>query len=272
MMKYSLVIIVLLGCWCKNNTVNVNAAMEKTDVKPEAPILPVGVIASKPKPVTVEGNKDAISPKILLEERRKTLTAASTDNNPSKKEEKTSNNDTETKEKLDLCARMMCPMIYCENSLPAIPSQGICCQRCINDPKCNTSECPKFKCGTHLIPANVTAGECCDRCAPATTKAPVETKQSKTTTKPKKLAKKPRNHKSSSSSSSSSAEERKNGQNHHSSEENEERPLPCNLHARHSKPNENYSKLIRLLTKTLVHLRRSHSYHRQHHSSESVEY
>lgn len=30
------------------------------------------------------------------------------------------------------CAHTMCPMIYCENNLPALPEQGICCQRCVS--------------------------------------------------------------------------------------------------------------------------------------------
>ena len=36
------------------------------------------------------------------------------------------------------------------------------------NPNCNASACPQYKCGTYLIPANLTAGECCDRCAPVT--------------------------------------------------------------------------------------------------------
>ena len=31
------------------------------------------------------------------------------------------------------CTRAVCPLTGCFNSLPPIPSQGICCQRCISE-------------------------------------------------------------------------------------------------------------------------------------------
>ena len=33
---------------------------------------------------------------------------------------------------IDLCAHARCPMIVCQNNLPALPSLGICCLRCIS--------------------------------------------------------------------------------------------------------------------------------------------
>ncbi|CAF4034041.1 unnamed protein product [Rotaria magnacalcarata] len=72
---------------------------------------------------------------------------------------------TQINENLQFCARAMCPMIYCRNNLPAMPSQRICCPRCVTNAKCNVSECPTFKCHIYRIPANFSAHECCDHCA-----------------------------------------------------------------------------------------------------------
>ena len=76
-----------------------------------------------------------------------------------------------------------------------------------DNPKCNASACPQYKCGTHLIAANLTAGECCDRCAPATNEP--EVKSSETP------------------SSSSSEEEREENDKSSSSEEDSKDNSGC---------------------------------------------
>jgi len=98
----------------------------------------------------------------------------------------------------------------------------------IANPKCNTTACPKYKCGTYLIPANLTAGECCDRCAPASVKPTATTK--KPSAKPTKLTSRPKTTRP--SSSSSSEEEEDSG-----SEQYDGKPLRWNIRPFNSKPN-----------------------------------
>lgn len=117
-----------------------------------------------------------------------------------------------------------------------------------------------------MIPANITAGECCDHCGPlpsaTTTTATKETKVTKkirSTDAPKK---------------SSSSSEEKNDELDNRSSEDDVQPHRCNLRRHKSKPKIQCklqsvicliginiaivsidSRLIRLLTKTLIHLR-----------------
>jgi hypothetical protein len=103
------------------------------------------------------------------------------------------------------CTRIMCPLTGCRNSLPAIPSQGICCTRCVTNTKCNVSQCPALKCVGLLTPANFTAGDCCDRCAPIPTK-PTEATTTTTTAVSSS--------ESSSGSNESSGNDNENGKDH----------------------------------------------------------
>lgn len=95
------------------------------------------------------------------------------------------------------------------------------------NPKCNTSACPKYKCATHLVPANLTAGECCDHCAPVSVKPATSTV--KPTHKPKKSQ-------APSSSSSSQEEEEDNCKSSSSSEQIDGRSLGCNIRPFDPKP------------------------------------
>jgi hypothetical protein len=84
-----------------------------------------------------------------------------------------------------------------------------------------------YKCVTHLIPVNLTAGECCDRCARATDKSTTTTK--KLTMSSQKTS--PKLEKTKSSSSSSEEED-----NNSSSEELDKKPLGCNIRPLNPKP------------------------------------
>ncbi|CAF3464747.1 unnamed protein product [Rotaria socialis] len=109
---------------------------------------------------------------------------------------------------LQFCASARCSRIYCENNLPAIPTQRICCPRCVTNPKCDASECPTLKCRTYIIPADFSTDECCDRCAPTSANDADQTKISKHLRRFRngtpKYGKSSESHHSSSSSSSSS--------------------------------------------------------------------
>ncbi|CAF0842406.1 unnamed protein product [Adineta ricciae] len=238
-MKYFIIAVILLSCSCKKSTVKANTVSADNSKHSKASIQPRILIAKKSEVLAVKTATDDASTK-----------------------EKVADNSTKPENKTELCKRMMCPMIYCLNSLPPIPSQGICCPRCISDKNCNTSTCPQIKCATELIPANITAGECCDRCAPPTT-ATKKTKMTSVTKKSRGTAapKKP----------SSSSEEKTDQHDSHSSEDDVQ-PHRCKLGHHASKPKKQYSRLIRLLTKTLIHLRRAQSNRRFRESSESHEY
>jgi hypothetical protein len=76
-----------------------------------------------------------------------------------------------------------------------------------------------YKCVTHLIPANLTAGECCDRCAPVDDK-------STTTTKKMTMSSQKTSPKLETTKSLSSSEEEDNNS---SSEELDKKPIECNI-------------------------------------------
>lgn len=152
------------------------------------------------------------------------------------------------------CARAVCPMIYCPNSLPAIPSQGICCPRCVSrypvlfftngnhshrrssfiaSPSCNTSACPTYKCAAGIQPANLTGGECCDRCAPITkTTATARATQvsSSIKTRPSKESSSSSSSSSSESESSSSSDSSSDSDESHGKVSGNRRRLPCFIH------------------------------------------
>ena len=81
-----------------------------------------------------------------------------------------------------------------------------------------------------MIPANITAGECCDRCAPPATAINATTKKTKMTS----ITKKPRGT-AAPKKSSSSSEEKTDQHDSHSSED-DVKPHRCKLGHHESKP------------------------------------
>ncbi|CAF1359714.1 unnamed protein product [Adineta steineri] len=194
-MQYFILAIIVFGCACNHSTVTggpmVNAreaetSPETSQVYPTALLArnspdakPVRVIHSpissarkhgdesntpetgllrKPVEINDEHLKHSSVMPVVIPIRKP--------NNSSKHKKGMSHNKSSGENTIVNCAHVECPAILCQNSLPSIPSQGICCPRCPTNSKCNKTACPKYKCVTYLVPANITAGECCDHCAP----------------------------------------------------------------------------------------------------------
>ncbi|CAF3948078.1 unnamed protein product [Adineta steineri] len=207
-MQYFILALIVFGCACNHSTVTggpmVNA--RETETSPEtSQVYPTALLSRNSpdaKPVRVihppmssarkNGDESNTSETGLLrkpveinDEHLKhssvmpVVIPIRKPNNSSKHKEGMSHIKSSGENTIVNCEHVECPAVLCQDSLPAIPSQGICCPRCPTNSKCNKTACPKYKCATYLVPANITAGECCDHCAPlsATTTTTVATKK-----------------------------------------------------------------------------------------------
>ncbi|CAF4292995.1 unnamed protein product, partial [Adineta steineri] len=205
-MQYFILAIIVFGCACNHSTVTggpmVNA--RETETSPEtSQVYPTALLSRNSpdaKPVRVihppissarqygdESNTPESGllrkPVEINDEHLKhssvmpVVIPIRKPDNSSKHKKGMSHNKSSGENTIVNCAHVECPAILCQNSLPAVPSEGICCPRCPTNSKCNKTACPKYKCATYLVPANITAGECCDHCAPLSATTTVATKK-----------------------------------------------------------------------------------------------
>lgn len=169
-MRLLFVFLVLLACGCRNSTVKGIAILEKTDgdtlpVLRQAPVVssdgskdvliaepkvmaqPAILVAQRPAPLVLptENTQElpVAQPAILIAQppAPPVLPAETAQESPAPEppilialppvEQTAAPASNKPAANIALCARTPCPKIYCANSLPPIPSKGICCQRCI---------------------------------------------------------------------------------------------------------------------------------------------